>query len=556
MESCCKPPKGLDLNGNISENWSEFKQSFDIFLKASGNIEKSDEIKVAILLSIVGEDGNKLYNTFNLQETDKDNLTKVMQCFEEYCIPKKNIVYETFKFFNRIQKEDENFESFLTEIKNLSQTCEFGTLTDRMVRDRIVLGIKDKVLQERLLSIEDLDLNKAIDYCKAAEVSKTPAKNLQENKVEVDSKDKGEAENCKRCGTKHGPECPAYGKKCDTYINALEVCEQFLHESNYESSKQMGRGHRIKKKSKRFDSSSEENEANEANEHHVKGGNNSKIPPPPRLRFKGMTLKCESRNLKRNASSRIETVDSTRDKKVSNIFQHSPCHSVSSHEENTDIDDTVEGNISENSNVSHKSMEGFDVKSEVNLFSLEKKVREVSSKLDIVIINQERLNRCIMPGEKVVKRPNKLPPLPLRTETELIEMEQFLSEENNLSATCAYMSRYVNLEKVKASAFRILRNLMTNSLAKQFSFQGSGTKHAFRTSKLYSVVEGAFIFKEEKFNLTLVESATSVWLINAAWRKQEDGSSRRSNTLDIKSNENLDLTLSSNENYIWKEELI
>lgn len=75
------------------------------------------------------------------------------------------------------------------------------------------------------------------------------------------------------------------------------------------------------------------------------------------------------------------------------------------------------------------------MESQVSLSSLKKEVREVSSKLDIVIMNQERLNRFIMPTEKVVKRPSKLPPLPIKTERELTEMEQFLSEENNLSAT-------------------------------------------------------------------------------------------------------------------------
>lgn len=50
-------------------------------------------------------------------------------------------------------------------------------------------------------------------------------------------------------------------------------------------------------------------------------------------------------------------------------------------------------------------------------------------------MNQERLNRLIMPTEKVVKRPSKLPSLPIKTEGELAKMEQFLSEENNLSAT-------------------------------------------------------------------------------------------------------------------------
>lgn len=230
MELYCKTPKGLNLSGNISENWRKFKQSFEIFLKASGSATKPDEVKVAILLNIVGEEGVELYNTFNLQDVDKNNFTKVLQCFEEYCVPKKNIVYETFKFFNRLQQEGEKFESFLTDIKKLSQTCEFGTLLDRMVRDRIVLGIKDKVLQERLLRIEDLDLQKAIDCCRAAEVSKAQARNLQGDKAEIDSlqkkkkhqkfnKVKGKETSkfdCRRCGTKHGPrECPAYGKKCN-----------------------------------------------------------------------------------------------------------------------------------------------------------------------------------------------------------------------------------------------------------------------------------------------------------------------------------------------------
>lgn len=62
VELYCKSPKSLDLNGNISEKWRKFKQSFDIFLKASSSIRKPDEIKVVILLNIIGEDGIELYN--------------------------------------------------------------------------------------------------------------------------------------------------------------------------------------------------------------------------------------------------------------------------------------------------------------------------------------------------------------------------------------------------------------------------------------------------------------------------------------------------------------
>lgn len=103
----------------------------------------------------------------------------------------------------------------------------------------------------------------------------------------------------------------------DTYTNADQACKQFLCDSNYESSKEMGRGHRIKRKSNRLDSSSEEE--NQGN--HVKCGRNSKIPSPPCLKL-GMTSgesKCE--NLKRNASSRIDIVDSKKAKKAYNILQ-------------------------------------------------------------------------------------------------------------------------------------------------------------------------------------------------------------------------------------------
>ena len=41
-------------NGNLNENWHKIRQNFDIFLKVTNNIIKSDE--VAILLNIVGKD--------------------------------------------------------------------------------------------------------------------------------------------------------------------------------------------------------------------------------------------------------------------------------------------------------------------------------------------------------------------------------------------------------------------------------------------------------------------------------------------------------------------
>lgn len=91
-----KTPKTLSLNGNISENWRKFRQNFEIFMVASGKNKESEDIQVAVLLNIVGEEAVELFNTFQLSSADRKKLNKVLESFEAYCNPKKNIVYERF----------------------------------------------------------------------------------------------------------------------------------------------------------------------------------------------------------------------------------------------------------------------------------------------------------------------------------------------------------------------------------------------------------------------------------------------------------------------------
>lgn len=167
--------------------------------------------------------------TFNLGAEDQ-KLDVVMRAFENYCMPKKNVVFERYMFYKRVQREDETFEQFLTDVKKLARTCEFNNMTDEMVRDRIILGTYDPSVQERLLRIEGLTLQKASDHCRVAEAAKAQAKDLQEQgAMQVAAITKGkrkkknersnvrwkdessqlagtlETFNCKRCARKHGP---------------------------------------------------------------------------------------------------------------------------------------------------------------------------------------------------------------------------------------------------------------------------------------------------------------------------------------------------------------
>ena len=60
-------------------------------------------------------------------------------------------------------------------MKSRSHHCEFGTLKESLIRDRIVAGIKDAKVRERLLRETDLSLDKAISICRASEATKKHA---------------------------------------------------------------------------------------------------------------------------------------------------------------------------------------------------------------------------------------------------------------------------------------------------------------------------------------------------------------------------------------------
>lgn len=56
-------------------------------------------------------------------------------------------------------------------------------------------------------------------------------------------------------------------------------------------------------------------------------------------------------------------------------------------------------------------------------------LRDVSSKLDMVLIQQRRILNEIFPGEAVLERPENFPPLPLRDEESLEAFNEFLKNK-------------------------------------------------------------------------------------------------------------------------------
>ena len=64
-ESLFRPPGELDIiEGNVSENFKRWKRQFEIYLTASGVVEKSQETQTAILLYCAGAKVIEIYDNF------------------------------------------------------------------------------------------------------------------------------------------------------------------------------------------------------------------------------------------------------------------------------------------------------------------------------------------------------------------------------------------------------------------------------------------------------------------------------------------------------------
>ncbi len=120
-----KPPSNLNLTRNVAENWKTWKQRFELYIKAAGLKDKSDEQKCAILLHCIGEDAIDVFNSFVFTEEETDKYDILVKRFEDYAIPKRNPTAERIPLNRRKQIPGESFDKFVTDLKNKAKTCTF-----------------------------------------------------------------------------------------------------------------------------------------------------------------------------------------------------------------------------------------------------------------------------------------------------------------------------------------------------------------------------------------------------------------------------------------------
>ena len=161
------PPEPFDFS--TPDEWPRWLRRFQRYSIASGLTSGDEEMQVNTLMYCMGDKADDILRSFQLSPEDEKKYDVVRGKFDDYFVARRNVIYERAKFNSRRQEQGEPVEAFVTALYSLAEHCGYGTLHDEMIRDRIVVGIQDQKLSEKLQLDASLTLEKAVAMVRQAE---------------------------------------------------------------------------------------------------------------------------------------------------------------------------------------------------------------------------------------------------------------------------------------------------------------------------------------------------------------------------------------------------
>ncbi|PFX24871.1 Uncharacterized protein K02A2.6 [Stylophora pistillata] len=187
IQSSIPLPSKLDFKGNLAVNWKTFKRLWTNYEIASRLSAQSSNLRTATLLTCIGPDILEIYDGLPFgNEEEKTDIDKVIELLDALFIGETNEIYEAYLFNQRVQEVGVSFDVFRTALHSLAKTCNFGIMQERMIRDRVVVGIRDNATRKKLLAENKLTLNKCIDICRAKETTSKQLKEMSHAEEELE----------------------------------------------------------------------------------------------------------------------------------------------------------------------------------------------------------------------------------------------------------------------------------------------------------------------------------------------------------------------------------
>ena len=225
-----EPPRMNWLATDLPTEFRSFRQYCELIF--SGPFaEKGQSERVTYILLWVGQEGRRMYNTWDLSETEKKDVEVIWAQFQALIEPKSSYRLSRFHLQRFRQLSSETVDEFMTRCKTQARKCKFRdtTETEERLIEQLVVGVRHGKVQEKLLCRDEtLTLDAAMDVARTHEATLA---NMQQfsgdassishvsrsRRTHEPSGRREEAPTCAKCGRHHAPtdRCPAEGSRCN-----------------------------------------------------------------------------------------------------------------------------------------------------------------------------------------------------------------------------------------------------------------------------------------------------------------------------------------------------
>ena len=136
------PPAFMNAKGNLADNWKYFKKSWNNYKLATKLDKRDKSVVLAILYIVLGRETNQIAE--NLEVTDSTDPNSLIEALTNYFEPQKNTIFERSVFNTTVQEDNKSIDQYLNKPGKLAATYNYGALTNQLIRDKLVIGIRDK----------------------------------------------------------------------------------------------------------------------------------------------------------------------------------------------------------------------------------------------------------------------------------------------------------------------------------------------------------------------------------------------------------------------------
>ena len=102
------------------------------------------------LVYCLSKEAEDVLKSTDVTEDKRKVYATALGKFDTFLQVRKNVIFEHARFNWRTQLEGEMAEQYIAALYNLADSCNYGVLKGEMIKDQLMVGIKDSSLWERL----------------------------------------------------------------------------------------------------------------------------------------------------------------------------------------------------------------------------------------------------------------------------------------------------------------------------------------------------------------------------------------------------------------------